>query len=238
MKKRGVKKMKKKQILGILIVICILLGTSGNSYSALFDRGGGMIYDDDLNITWIADANYAVTSGYDVDGRMTWTQGIAWADTLIYGGYSDWRLPTALNADGSGPCGGFAICAESEMGHLYYNELGGTWGASILNSGDPDLLLFNNIQSGFSNNKYWSSTLTAQIGHAWYFQMYGGVQAHIDENNEYFVWAIRDGDVSPIPEPGTILLFGSGFLGIVAYKKRHVDIAGKLLIQTTKSKGY
>ena len=30
----------------------------------LFDRGGGLIYDDVLNITWLQDANYALTTGH------------------------------------------------------------------------------------------------------------------------------------------------------------------------------
>ncbi len=47
--------------------------------AALIDRGsfadgfGGfmnLIYDDDLNITWLGDANFAKTSGFDVDGQM------------------------------------------------------------------------------------------------------------------------------------------------------------------------
>ncbi|PPD33372.1 MAG: hypothetical protein CTY19_07580 [Methylomonas sp.] len=30
-----------------------------SSEAALFDRGGGLIYDSDLNVTWLADANYS-----------------------------------------------------------------------------------------------------------------------------------------------------------------------------------
>ena len=53
-----------------------------------------MIYDDDLDITWLQDANYAQTSGHDADGRMSWDNAVAWADGLSYEGYNDWRLPT------------------------------------------------------------------------------------------------------------------------------------------------
>ena len=41
--------------------------------AALFDRCGGMIHDSGLDITWRQDANWAKTSGYDGDGRMSWT---------------------------------------------------------------------------------------------------------------------------------------------------------------------
>ena len=36
-----------------------------------------MIYDSDLGITWLQDANYAETSGYDADGRMNRNDSMA-----------------------------------------------------------------------------------------------------------------------------------------------------------------
>lgn len=62
------------------------------------------------------------------------------------GGITGWRLPTAIHADGTGPCAGYN-CTGCEMGHLFYTELGGTANSSILSSGDPDLALFSNVQS-------------------------------------------------------------------------------------------
>ena len=60
---------------------------SGAAQAALVDRGGGMIYDTTLNITWLADMNYAGTSGHtgsgvNASGRMTWTAAMAWANNL------------------------------------------------------------------------------------------------------------------------------------------------------------
>ncbi len=93
------------------------------SQAVLIDRGGGLIYDADLDITWLSDANYAQTTGYDADGLMDWDRAMPWAANLSYGGYDDWRLPTALNQNGTGPCFG-VNCTGSEMGHLFYTELG------------------------------------------------------------------------------------------------------------------
>ena len=53
------------------LVACLFVVISSSSHAALYDRGNGLIYDDVLNITWLQDANYAQTSGYDSDGRMT-----------------------------------------------------------------------------------------------------------------------------------------------------------------------
>ncbi|WP_292996043.1 hypothetical protein [Nitrosomonas sp.] len=46
-----------------------------------------------------------------------------------------------------------------EMSHLFYNELGGVVGSSILSSSDPDLALFTNIQpSGCVSSTYFPPT--------------------------------------------------------------------------------
>lgn len=41
---------------------------AATAHAALVDRGGGMVYDTTRNITWLADMNYARTSGYSGAG--------------------------------------------------------------------------------------------------------------------------------------------------------------------------
>ena len=50
-------------------------------------------YDTTLDITWLVDANYAMTSGYDSDGLMNRVAATTWANNLTLGGYDDRRLP-------------------------------------------------------------------------------------------------------------------------------------------------
>ena len=122
-----------------LLVLVLLYGwVSGLPVTAqaeLADRGlfdtdgipGGttvrLIYDDDLDITLLGDADFAKTSGFSGDGFMNWSTAVTWAGSLTVGGFTGWRLPTALNPDGSGPCRGFK-CTGSELGHIFYTELG------------------------------------------------------------------------------------------------------------------
>ena len=95
---------------------------SGFAHATLIELGtdslmNKLIYDDDYNITWY-DFSYS---------RSDWDGAVAWADALSvnYDGisYDDWRLPMAYNPDGSGPDWGYDVTG-SEMGHLYYTELG------------------------------------------------------------------------------------------------------------------
>ncbi|MCP4407494.1 MAG: DUF1566 domain-containing protein, partial [Gammaproteobacteria bacterium] len=53
-----------KKRISALCVGLLALGMAGTVQATLIDRGGGLIYDDVLNITWLQDANYAETSGY------------------------------------------------------------------------------------------------------------------------------------------------------------------------------
>lgn len=89
---------------------------SGTAQATLFDRGGGLIYDDFLDVTWLADANYAKTSNYssgilmDPYGAMEQGRATTWADQLDYYDsvrkvtWSNWRLPTIINQPGRAGC--------------------------------------------------------------------------------------------------------------------------------------
>jgi|RifCSPlowO2_12_1023861.scaffolds.fasta_scaffold474522_1 hypothetical protein len=48
-----------KRILPALGLLAVLL-IAGRAQATLIDRGGGLIYDNVLNITWLQNANYAI----------------------------------------------------------------------------------------------------------------------------------------------------------------------------------
>ena len=207
----------------MLLVTIFLLGFTISSNAALHDRGSGMIYDDVLDVTWLRDANYSLTSGYDSDGRMNWNEANLWVDQLSYGGYEDWRLPRALDGlsvfgyDGS-TTSGFNIIS-SELGYMHYVNLGnlayrapdGTYpqpGWGLSNTGP-----FLNV-----TGPYWFGTeYAANTDNAWAINLETGNQYIFIKTNEYNAWAVRDGDSVPIP--GAILLLGSGLLAVAKIKR-------------------
>ncbi len=209
------------------LVLCtsLFLGLPLAAHASLVDRGGGLIYDTDLNLTWLSDANAAVGSAFDDgtntnDGRMSWVNAVAWSASLNIGGVSGWRLPATADPDtscsGTGPRG--YNCTGSEMGHLFYTELGGAANSSILNTGNPALLsLFANIQG-----EYWSGTEeVGEPGYAWYFVFTeSGQNDAFKTTNFMHGWAVHDGDVAVVPAPGAAWLLGTGLLGLIARARR------------------
>jgi hypothetical protein len=185
---------------------------SGVGSAALIDRGGGMIYDSALDVTWLQDANYAMTSGYDADGNMTWDGAMAWASGLAVGGYNDWRLPT-FDPNNPRPT---TPTATNEFGSLW-DELGG--GALI--GAATDITPFFNLplQAGGSE-WYWTGLEDAtDPSSAWRMSMNCACWDSPLKDREYYAWAVRSGDVS-VPEPTTISLLGVGLAGLGWARRR------------------
>lgn len=213
-----------KRAFTFLLAIAMVLGISMQADASLELRGtdslnNRLIYDTDLNVTW-----YDFTkSGANWSTQMTWASALSVSGGDLVGVYDDWRLPTTTQPDPS--CseqydlgGGFPIqgngynCTGSEMGHLYYTELGNTAGGGLTNTDDFQHLL---------SNYYWSGTeYSAYTDGAWGFSTGAGHQRTFNKVDSDYAVAVRPGDVAVVPEPVSMVLFGVG--GVVLGARRMV----------------
>ncbi len=125
---------------------------SGMAQAALHDRGGGLVYDDVLDVTWLADANYAKTSGYDSDGWMNWLDALEWASNLEYYDsvrgvvYTDWRLPAIRPINGVE----FSYTSSSNAGVVDIGYNVSAPGTYYERSGASELAYMYYVNFGFS----------------------------------------------------------------------------------------
>lgn len=198
-------------------------------------------YDTVLDITWLADANYAKTSSYDTDGLMTWTAANTWAAQLNINGYDNWRLPTveplngstfsySYSSNGSNDFGLNITSPQSEMAHLYYVTLGnpgyytpaGAVSGCYVSSANTcldNVGPFSNLQA----NYYWSAPEHAlNTGSAWFFTMHLGDQYVLSKGIGFYALAVSPGDVAAVPEAETyaLMLAGLGLIGAVTRRER------------------
>ena len=219
-----------------------------SSQAALYDRGNDLIYDDDLGITWLLNANYAQTNGDDTDDLMSWDDAKTWANDLSYLGHNDWRLPSAKLMNHSDPC--FAkngSCdkgynnTNGELGHMFYTNLNniGRYAANgppqrgyglsntEFDSGgvDGDSKSFLDLEE----NYYWFTEQYApNTSHAWVFSTTNGSQFNMDKNTNAYSWAVHDGDIgiannnpiSAVPIPSAVWLFSTALIGLAGIKRR------------------
>jgi hypothetical protein len=132
------------------------------SPQALVDLGHGLVYDEALDVTWLQDARYAQTSGYDGDGLMTFEEANAWATALVFAGASGWRLPTF---DPSNPRPTSATGAN-EIGSLYMALIAEHPGWPSTTDTSP----FVNVLGGPVEPIYWTG-VAGQPGTVWDYHM-------------------------------------------------------------------
>jgi hypothetical protein len=179
-----------------------------------YDQRVVFLYDPEANITWTKNSS----------GFFHWADATNWANSLVIGQFSGWRLPSMINTGTSLPDysytgetdSGFnvqrgpinpepnpnpiGITVYSEFAHLWYDVLGNlpycdtTFVCPQEGWGLSNKGPFGYIDAYF----YWTGLeYSEQTDFAWYFNMSNGQQFIIDKTfgGGFLAIAVRPGDV-------------------------------------------
>jgi hypothetical protein len=183
---------------------------------------GQTVYDPNLNVTWLADANLASTQTFGVsninkDGSMDYATALRWVDAMNgagYLGHNNWQLPTAPVTDKScartgrnGESFGFN-CSGSALGSLYYRSL-------ALREPDTAVRVPTNKAGPFTDFQpylYWSESAAAdpQQGFVSFSFNTGFQGANVTLNHLYGLPMIKGRLLGMTPATGTALQVNPG----------------------------
>jgi len=197
----------------LIFCISVFIVTSVNA--ELIDRGGGLIYDTEQDLTWAQDAGLF---GGNWDNAMTWVSG------LTLGGVSGWRLPTTTQDDDPTCSGDIRVSVNPGNPLIYEHRLGCLGGEMELLTAlyDP---WTNPIFININRTRYWAAThyrdgtdpcvyypnydvpctINTQVGgHVnfrwqWGFTGAGDIdvpyKTTLKKGNGRYAWAVHDGNV-------------------------------------------
>ena len=179
---------------------------------------------------------------------MTWTQANTWANGLVSGGHSDWRLArnspvngtasewnySSTSFNGTTDSGYNITSPFSELSYMYYVNLGLKAWVSASGAYQPDYGVAGNGSyegqkdvgpvRNLQNDAYWFGTAYAPspADFAWVINTRIGLQGGDRQSIGLFAWAVRDGDVAVVPVPGSVALLAGGLalLGVVTRRRK------------------
>lgn len=214
--------------LAIIAPLAAVLLLAGAAQAGLHDMGGGLLYDDVLDVTWLQDADYARTCGYKPNGKMPWADAMKWVTELVYhdpvrhADIRGWRLPKVgpvaggtFNGrfcfDGSSDEGYNVASPNSELAYMFYVNLGlkGYYSPAgkdqaqecgAAGNGKAGLLVNVGPVKNLKSHIYWtgSSVEPYTDRNAWIFDTVFGYQNFYNKNDMLSPWPVHDGNVAGV----------------------------------------
>lgn len=151
-------------------------------------------------------------------GRTSWFGAkafINYLNSINYAGSNQWAFPSQLALPTASASGNPEV---GQFGELFYNELGGVHNAFI-----PDTSTFSNEKT----RGYWQATeypfaalSTPAYAYSYAFNTATGDNGIETKPTQMYVWAVTPGNLTAVPVPGALWLFGTGLFGLFGLKRQ------------------
>lgn len=182
-----------------LIVLIAASALLGQAQAALISRGGGLIYDDVTNVTWLEDAGAMTPNRPMFTGAWNQAADFTFYDSLRDRLLDDWRLPMK-------------------------DELASLWAQGVRGGSDQLSSPFKNLVAGPYWGWDWNQPIPTGGTYSlnWEFQF--GSWGAISAGYNLYAMPVRVGDVgappvTSIPTPSTVALMSVGLIGLALQSK-------------------
>lgn len=186
-----------KRFINASMVIFVIFGFTGLSGAELIDRGGGLIYDTELDITYLSDSPH---TGMKFFSAKNWVENLEYYDSVRGVIWDEWRLPDYWNDELK-----HLDDALNQPSSIHYGGSNGNYFTDV----DPWIYL--------TPYEYWTGTykghepqyppddVRGDIYYTYNFHP-GHSYDHANTSAYHWVVAVRDGDVvlpniKPILDP-------------------------------------
>jgi len=169
-------------LLGLMLAFCLPMAAK----AALTDNGDGTVTDGN-GIMWLQ---------VPAEDLMTYDEAVAWADALVFAGYDDWRLPSAINSLTGVPDTSWNN-PNTEWGYLYITEWDNPWGKAGGYSLPPGMAT---MPEYWDYAQYWWTETEYDVNSAWAFWASWDMICNHDTRSKtdlLAVTAVRDSTVIP-----------------------------------------
>lgn len=224
-----------KKTLTALASGLILMGMTGMAHASLATIGTAtyegtaydLIWDDDCNGKSLVWLDYS-TARNPLTAQATWAAGLNTSGVLTYTlnpGYNldftnvTWRLPEVTNPNYEG----FGYeSTSSEMGHLFYTELGLTsqFFPGYTSAQLAAMTVFDHLVGDGFEGGYWTSTPASWVDMSYNFSFATGQRGHNSNDYSHRALAVSEANVSAVPIPGAVWLLGSGLMGMIGLRRK------------------
>jgi len=188
--------------LAALSLAALLCAAPPPAEAALVDRGGGLVYDAQANLTWLAAPAL-------LPGPMNWLDAATFASNFVHAGGANWLLPDTPFFDSGCALGVGLGCVDSDMGRLFHQQLGGHAGESVFDS------------TGDSADEIAAVAMMPALADAWFWSW----QIGDDGANSAFAFSFGSGNTALLDTAlnARVLVVHAGDIGADLVAPGHVD---------------